>query len=479
MHRSHSAPVSTIAAAMTLSVLAAGCGSSASTATAPTSLTRCGVTLNGGNTLPAAGGTGTVTVSAARECSWSASAEGPWLSIRSGSTGQGEGTVQFAAAVNPDPVTRRGAIVLNDQRFEVTQAAGECVISLASQSASFESAGGNGHVDVQSSSALCTWAAQPEANWIALRSAAEGKGSSRIDFEVMPTTGPSRTGTIRIAGQTFTVTQGQGCTYAITPSSYAAGAAGGSGEIAVSTGPGCSWTAASGAPWLTLSRTEGTGPASLRFAVAPLPEGTRSGTAVVAGQTFSVTQSGAQPPPTQPPPPPPPPPAAECTFSIAPEVQDVSASGRSFDVTVVTSDACSWTSASGVPWITLNPASGSGGGKVQVTVAANTGEARTGTATIATRTLTVNQAGLTCSYSVKPTDFRISADERVLKIEVRTGSACPWTATSTAAWIAVTSGPAGLGNADVQITVARNDGEERSGTVTVAGQTVTVIQRKR
>ena len=475
MRRSYSAPVSAIATAMTLSVLMAGCGSSASTATAPTSFTRCSVTVNGGNALPAAGGTGTVTVSAARECSWTASAEGQWLSIRSGSTGQGEGTVQFTAAANPDPVTRRGAILLNDQRFDVTQAAGQCVISLASQSASFGSAGGNGHVDVQSSSALCTWAAQPEANWIALRSAAEGKGSSTVDFEVMPTAGPSRTGTIRVAGQTFTVTQGQGCTYGITPTSYAAGAAGGSGEIAVSTGPGCSWTAASGAAWLTLSRTEGTGPASVPFAVAPAPEGARSGTAVVAGQTFSVTQSGAQPPPPQPPPPPPP---AECTFSISPEVQDVAAVAGSFDVTIVTSDACTWTSASGVPWITLKPASGSGGGKVQVTVAANTGEARTGSATIATRTLTVNQAGLTCSYSVKPTEFRISADEKVLKFDVRTSSGCPWTATSTVAWIAVTSG-AGVGDGEVTITVSRNDGEERSGTVNVGGQTVTVIQRKR
>ena len=153
--------------------------------------------------------------------------------------------------------------------------------------------------------------------------------------------------------------------------------------------------------------------------------------------------------------------------------------GDTFDVNVVTSDACSWTSASGAPWITLKPpASGSGNGKVQVTVAANTGGARTGTATIATRTLTVTQAGLTCSYSVKPADFRISADDRVLTFEVRTSSGCGWTATSTVAWIAVTSGT-GVGDGEVTIAVARNTGgAERTGTVNVGGQTVTVIQRK-
>jgi len=70
MRRSHSATVSAIATAMALTVLAAGCGSSASTSTAPTSFTRCSVTANGGNTLPAAGGTGTVTVSAALGVGW-------------------------------------------------------------------------------------------------------------------------------------------------------------------------------------------------------------------------------------------------------------------------------------------------------------------------------------------------------------------------------------------------------------------------
>ena len=109
-------------------VFSTGCGSSAttSTATSPTSINRCAVTASGNGQVPAQGGPGSLAVSAARECVWSASAESQWLTIRTGATGQGDGAIEFNAAANPDPVVRRSAIVLNEQRVEVSQAAGEC-----------------------------------------------------------------------------------------------------------------------------------------------------------------------------------------------------------------------------------------------------------------------------------------------------------------------------------------------------------------
>ena len=97
-------------------VLASRCGSSATTATSPTSLTRCSVTLTGTTAVPAAGGSGTIAVAAARECAWTATVEGAWLSLKSAASGQGDGSVEFNASMNPDPVTRRGAVVLNQQR---------------------------------------------------------------------------------------------------------------------------------------------------------------------------------------------------------------------------------------------------------------------------------------------------------------------------------------------------------------------------
>jgi uncharacterized membrane protein YdcZ (DUF606 family) len=53
---------------------------------------------------------------------------------------------------------------------------------------------------------------------------------------------------------------------------------------------------------------------------------------------------------------------------------------------------------------------------------------------------------------------------------------CAWTAVSNVPWITVTSGASGSTNGTTSFTVAANTGEERTGTLTVAGQTVSVTQ---
>ena len=194
------------------------CGSSATTSTAPSPLVRCSLTLTSADQMvPAAGGTGTVAIAATRECTWTASAESAWLSVRSGQSGQGDGMVEFAAARNPDPASRRGALVVNGQRAEITQEAGTCDITLATSSASFTPDGGSGRVEVRASSSLCPWTATSSDSWIQIRSGSDGRGSGAVMFDVAAATGPPRSGALTIAGQRFSVTQSEGCTFSIAP----------------------------------------------------------------------------------------------------------------------------------------------------------------------------------------------------------------------------------------------------------------------
>ena len=58
----------------------------------------------------------------------------------------------------------------------------------------------------------------------------------------------------------------------------------------------------------------------------------------------------------------------------------------------------------------------------------------------------------------------------------RTGSTCTWTASSNQSWITITAGASGTGSGTVRITVARNNGNERNGTLTIAGRTAKVEQ---
>ena len=129
-------------------------------------------------------------------------------------------------------------------------------------------------------------------------------GTGSVSFTVAANTGPARTGTMTVAGQTFTVSQAAAppppppsCTYTIAPMSESIAAAGGAGTaIAVTTGGTCAWTAISNAPsWITITAgATGTGTGSVSFTVAANTGAARTGTMTIAGRTFTVTQAAAQ-----------------------------------------------------------------------------------------------------------------------------------------------------------------------------------------
>ena len=61
-------------------------------------------------------------------------------------------------------------------------------------------------------------------------------------------------------------------------------------------------------------------------------------------------------------------------------------------------------------------------------------------------------------------------------INITAGGSCSWSAVSNASWITINSGSSGAGNTTLQFTVAPNSGGVRSGTITFADRTITVIQ---
>jgi hypothetical protein len=83
-----------------------------------------------------------------------------------------------------------------------------------------------------------------------------------------------------------------------------------------------------------------------------------------------------------------------------------------------------------------------------------------------------------CTYSINPTTASFGAAGGTGSVAVTAGIGCPWTATSNAAWIAVTGGASGSGNGTVGYSVApfSERRRKRSGTLTIAGQTFTVKQ---
>jgi hypothetical protein len=64
----------------------------------------------------------TVGVIAAGGCTWTASSNASWLTISSGSSGSGNGTVDYSFAANPGSAGRSGTLTIAGQTFTVTQA---------------------------------------------------------------------------------------------------------------------------------------------------------------------------------------------------------------------------------------------------------------------------------------------------------------------------------------------------------------------
>ncbi len=81
-----------------------------------------------------------------------------------------------------------------------------CTYSISPSSQSFTSSGGSGTVSV-TAGAGCSWTAVSNAGWITVTAGASGSGNGTVSYSVTANAGAARSGTITIAGQTFTVTQ--------------------------------------------------------------------------------------------------------------------------------------------------------------------------------------------------------------------------------------------------------------------------------
>jgi hypothetical protein len=184
-----------------------------------------------------------------------------------------------------------------------------------------------------------------------------------------------------IAGNNFTVLQGgtgsPTCSFLISPTGQSFAFGGGGGSVNVTVLAGCAWTAVSNSSFITITAgSSGTGPGSVSYSVAAnTGAGTRSGTMTIAGQFFTVNQTGP------------------CGFTIDPVNRLMAAAGGTASVNVSAPAGCSWTAVSNVGWITITSgASGAGNGTVVYSVAAKpSGTSRTGSATIAGLTHTVKQ----------------------------------------------------------------------------------------
>jgi hypothetical protein len=83
----------------------------------------------------------------------------------------------------------------------------------------------------------------------------------------------------------------------------------------------------------------------------------------------------------------------------------------------------------------------------------------------------------TCTYSISPTDASFSASGGTGSVSVTTQAGCPWTASSGATWMTITSGNSGTGNGTVNYSISSNtSSSSRMAGSTIASRVFTVDQ---
>ena len=131
---------------------------------------------------------------------WTAVANQPWMAITSGSSGSGDGTIAFNAAINTG-AARSGTITVTDGRIAstvvVSQAA--AVLEAKPSSFAFPSAEPAYHHQITVTAHL-PWTATANQPWISIFSGSNGVGNGVTTFIVATNGGGARSGTI-----TFTI----------------------------------------------------------------------------------------------------------------------------------------------------------------------------------------------------------------------------------------------------------------------------------
>ncbi len=235
-----------------------------------------------------------LSLTAGSGCPWMATSNANWITITSGSSGSGNGSVTWSVAANTGPA-RQGTLTVAGITFTINQAAG-CTFSLSAAGQNFPVIGGSGSVGVTAGSG-CVWTAVSNVAWVTITGSANGNGNGTVSYTVSSNAGvgPARSGTLTIAGLTYTINQTSGCTYSL--SHYFAGypASGTSSDgVSVIAAAGCTWTAVSNAEWITISSGSiGNGNGTVTWSVAANTGPARQGTVTVAGLTFTINQAAA------------------------------------------------------------------------------------------------------------------------------------------------------------------------------------------
>lgn len=235
-------------------------------------------------------------------CAWVAISNDSWITVTSGASGIGSGTVNYSLIPNPNRNEARwGQIKVENKIFNVKQEP-YCSQGTLSPGGLISAAGATNFLNLYY---RCSYQVVSNNSWIKVDFTGTGYESSRVRYEIEPNSGAARVGSITIDildtppeqdpkiifEQYGTVA----CTYAINPTSIQFPPAGVSANFKINTQYLCNWRATSNANWITVQTPSGSGSMRINYIIQPNTGAAREGTITVEGQVFTIFQGAHAP----------------------------------------------------------------------------------------------------------------------------------------------------------------------------------------
>lgn len=418
-----------------------------------------------------------ITVNALDITQWSVTPNNSWISVVDAGNGHGGDLVTIAIAENPSYKARTGTVTIGSETFTVTQqgrptAMLDFCVSPVNTTASVN--GANGMVSVMATPDL-PWTATSGVNWITIYAAtANDAGNGNVVYSASPNpTLFERTGIVTVtpesasgmAAKTHTVTQPAAAS-SLSLSGYEFAASGEPCSVEVSVANIVEWRVDESLDWITVNgSTSRTGPGTVVLqAAANNTIYPRSGTVMIAGKTFSVSQRAR---------------------GVEVEYESIlfGTDGGYESISIHPDGNSAWTAVASDPtWITIFQGdSGTGDGEILYIVAPYVGDgaARTGWIEVGDKKVYITQRAY--DLYIEPNGTNVVGNAGAGEFGVSASIGDVWTAIVTEPWITLVSGyDSGTGSGIVRFLYAENTtGKTRTGKIIVAGEVYTLEQRAR